>query len=85
MMASPHAIVALHRWAPPLAPRSAVWDTRFGEAPHEQVDRPGLRVAPGLHRDFELDANALSLLLSYIELIDELEEELRALRAGVAR
>ena len=43
------------------------------------------RIAERLRRDFELDANALSLLLSYIQRIDKLEEELRALRAGVAR
>jgi chaperone modulatory protein CbpM len=41
------------------------------------------RAAERLRHDFELDANALSLLLSYAERIHELEEELRALRAGV--
>lgn len=43
------------------------------------------RLAERLHRDFELDANALAIVLSYIERIEELEQELRALRAGVAR
>ena len=43
------------------------------------------RIAERLRRDFELDANALSLVLSYVERIEELEAELRALRAGVAR
>jgi len=43
------------------------------------------RAAERLRHDFELDANAVSLLLSYAKRIQELEEELRALRAGVAR
>ncbi|HVP88846.1 MAG TPA: chaperone modulator CbpM [Casimicrobiaceae bacterium] len=43
------------------------------------------RIAERLRRDFELDANALSLVLSYVERIEELEAEMRALRAGVAR
>jgi chaperone modulatory protein CbpM len=43
------------------------------------------RLAERLRRDFELDANALSLVLSFVARIEELEEELRALRAGVAR
>jgi chaperone modulatory protein CbpM len=43
------------------------------------------RLAERLRRDFELDANALSIVLSYVERIEELEKELRELRAGVAR
>jgi chaperone modulatory protein CbpM len=42
------------------------------------------RTAKRLRHDFELDANAISLLLSYVERIRDLEEQLRALRAGVA-
>ena len=42
------------------------------------------RLAERLRRDFELDANALSLVLSFVTRIEELEEELRALRAGAA-
>ena len=42
------------------------------------------RVAGRLRHDFELDANAISLLLSYVARIRALEEEVRALRAGVA-
>jgi len=42
------------------------------------------RTAQRLRHDFELDANAISLLLSYVERIRDLEEQLRALRAGVA-
>ena len=41
------------------------------------------RTAQRLRHDFELDANAVSLLLSYVERIRNLEEELRALKAGV--
>ena len=43
-----------------------------------------VRVAGRLRHDFELDANAISLLLSYVARIRALEEEVRALRAGVA-
>jgi chaperone modulatory protein CbpM len=43
------------------------------------------RVAERLRRDFELDANALSVVLSFVARIEQLEEELRAVRAGVAR
>jgi len=42
------------------------------------------RTARRLRRDFELDANAVSLLLSYVERIRDLEGQLRALRAGAA-
>ena len=42
------------------------------------------RTAQRLRHDFELDANAVSLLLSYVERIRDLERQLRALRAGVA-
>ena len=37
--------------------------------------------ASRLRRDFELDPHALSVVLSYLERIEALEEELRALRA----
>jgi chaperone modulatory protein CbpM len=43
------------------------------------------RLAERLRHDFELDANALSVVLSFAARVEELEEELRALRAGVAR
>lgn len=41
------------------------------------------RTAQRLRHDFELDANAVSLLLTYVARIRNLEDELRALRAGV--
>ena len=43
------------------------------------------RLAERLRHDFELDANALSVVLRYVERVEALEAELRALRAGVAR
>jgi len=43
------------------------------------------RLAERLRHDFELDANALSVILRYVERVEALEAELRALRAGVAR
>src|SRR5262249_51867014 len=46
---------------------------------------PAARLAQRLRHDFELDANALSVVLSFAARVEELEEELRALRAGVAR
>jgi chaperone modulatory protein CbpM len=39
------------------------------------------RTAERLRRDFELDANAVSVVLRYMERIEALENELRALRA----
>jgi len=42
------------------------------------------RSAARLKHDFELDANATSLALTYLERIRALEDELRALRAGAA-
>jgi chaperone modulatory protein CbpM len=43
------------------------------------------RLAERLRRDFELDANALSVVLRYVERVEALEAGLRALRAGAAR
>ena len=40
-----------------------------------------VRRASGLRRDFELDAHALSVVLGFVERIDALEAQLRALRA----
>ena len=42
------------------------------------------RSAGRLLRDFDLDLHGVSVLLRFIERIEELEAELRALRAGVA-
>ena len=42
------------------------------------------RTAGRLRREFDLDAHALAVVLRFVARIDELEEELRALRAGVA-
>jgi len=41
------------------------------------------RTAERLRHDFELDANAVSVVLRYLERIEALERELHALRAGV--
>jgi len=40
-----------------------------------------VRKARGLRRELDLDAHAVSIVLSYLERIDALESELRALRA----
>jgi hypothetical protein len=40
-----------------------------------------VRKARGLRRELDLDAHAVSVVLSYLERIDALESELRALRA----
>lgn len=40
-----------------------------------------VRRASGLRRAFELDAHALSVVLGFVERIDTLEAQLRALRA----
>jgi chaperone modulatory protein CbpM len=39
------------------------------------------RTVAHLHHDFELDAHAVSVVLSYVERINELEAEVRKLRA----
>jgi len=39
------------------------------------------RTVAHLHHDFELDAHAVSVVLSYVERISELEAEVRKLRA----
>jgi len=57
-------------------------------APSWSFDASALRaarLAERLRRDFELDANALSVVLSYVERVEALEAELRALRAAVPR
>ncbi|MEP6942407.1 MAG: chaperone modulator CbpM [Betaproteobacteria bacterium] len=40
-----------------------------------------VRKARGLRRELDLDAHAVSIVLSYVERIDALEAELRELRA----
>ena len=44
-----------------------------------------MRRAQRLRSDFELDANALAVALSFLERIHELEEQLRAARAQIPR
>jgi chaperone modulatory protein CbpM len=39
------------------------------------------RTASRLRRDFELDAHSLSVVLRYVQRVDSLEAEVRALRA----
>ena len=39
------------------------------------------RTAGRLRRDFELDAHSLSVVLRYVQLVEALEAEVRALRA----
>jgi len=43
------------------------------------------RTARRLRNDLELDLHALSVVLGFIERVDALEDELRALRARAAR
>jgi hypothetical protein len=61
----------------PVDPEAAAWI--FGASAVRVA-----RLAGRLQHDLELDANAVSLLLRCIERIDALEDELRAMRAGVA-
>jgi hypothetical protein len=42
------------------------------------------RSAGRLRREFDLDLHGVSVLLRFVERIEELEAELRALRAGLA-
>jgi hypothetical protein len=42
------------------------------------------RTAGRLHRDFDLDAHGLAVVLRFVAKIEELERQLRALRAGAA-
>ena len=42
------------------------------------------RTAGRLYRDFDLDAHSLAVVLRFAARIEELERQLRALRAGVA-
>jgi chaperone modulatory protein CbpM len=44
-----------------------------------------VRTAGRLRRELDLDAHAAAVILRYVERIEALEAELRALRAGVAR
>lgn len=44
-----------------------------------------MRTAGRLRNDFELDANALAVTLSFLERIRELEDELHAVRAQIPR
>ena len=39
------------------------------------------KTASRIRHDFELDAHAVSVVLCYVERIERLEDELRALRA----
>jgi chaperone modulatory protein CbpM len=43
------------------------------------------RAAGRLRRELDLDAHGLAVVLRFVERIDELEAEVRALRAGIAR
>ncbi len=43
------------------------------------------RTAQRLQHDFELDVHALAVVLRYVERIDSLESEIRALRARALR
>jgi len=43
-----------------------------------------VRTAGRLRTDFDLDANALALVLRLMDRIDELEAQVRALRAGAS-
>jgi chaperone modulatory protein CbpM len=43
------------------------------------------RTAGRLRRELDLDAHALAVVLRFVARIEDLEAELRALRAGVAR
>ena len=61
----------------PLAPEAPPW--RFQASAMVVA-----RTAGRLRREFDLDAHALAVVLRFVARIDELEEELRALRAGVA-
>jgi len=58
----------------PLEPAAA--EPRYGAAALEAARR-----ARRLRDDFELDANALSLMLGLLERVGELEHELRAVKA----
>jgi chaperone modulatory protein CbpM len=44
-----------------------------------------VRTASRLRNDFELDANALALVMRLVDRVQELETEIRRLRAGSAR
>jgi len=46
---------------------------------------PIARAAGRLRRELDLDAHALAVVLRFVARIEELEAELRALRAGVAQ
>ena len=43
------------------------------------------RTAGRLRREFDLDAHGLAVVMRFVSRIEELEAELQALRAGVAR
>jgi chaperone modulatory protein CbpM len=62
----------------PLDPAAALWS-------FDASALRAARLAERLRHDFELDANAVSIVLTYVERIEALEEELRALRAGAAK
>ena len=42
------------------------------------------RTAGRLHREFDLDAHSLAVVLRFVARIEDLERQLRALRAGAA-
>jgi chaperone modulatory protein CbpM len=58
----------------PIDPRAASWSFRSRTL-------ITARTASRLHHDFELDAYGVSVVLRYVERIDALEAEVRALRA----
>lgn len=62
----------------PIAAQASEW--RFASGYVATV-----RTAGRLRADFDLDADALALVVRLIERIRELEEQVRALRAGASR
>ena len=61
----------------PVDPATSSWMFRAGNLTIA-------RNAGRLRREFDLDPHGIAVLLRFIERIEELEAELRALRAGVA-
>ncbi|MEO8202452.1 MAG: chaperone modulator CbpM [Betaproteobacteria bacterium] len=60
-------------------------DPREGDGTFSAHYVVSMRTAGRLRSDFELDANALAVALSFIERIRELEEQLHAARAQAPR
>jgi len=62
----------------PLAPEAPAWSFHARAA-------AVARTAGRLGRELDLDAHALAVVMRFLSRIEELEAELRALRAGVVR